>query len=234
MKALLALVRWDLVTQYRHGFWIAGLVVTLTWVALLRPLSREYREIWLPCLLYVDVGSIGVGFVAGLLFFERHQGVLDAIVVTPVPTSAWLISKVLSLTLLTTVVASGLVLLTAAQAASWPRLLLSSAVVAALYTLIGFLLAVRCESLSGFLASLGVIGLPLGLPLLDYFRIWSHPLLWLNPGQPALVLITRSFRPGDGTAFAGAAVLAGLWLALTFWLGLRAFHRKVSWRRGAA
>jgi hypothetical protein len=32
-------------------------------------------------------------FVAGVLFFERRQGVLDALVVTPVRTAAWLASK---------------------------------------------------------------------------------------------------------------------------------------------
>lgn len=234
MKALLALLRWDLVMQYRHGFWIAGLAVTLTWVAFLHPLSPEYREIWLPCLLYVDIGGIGTGFVAGVLFFERRQGVLDALVVTPLRTWAWLLSKVLSLTLLATVVACVLVLLTAGAAASWLRLVPSFALVAALYTVLGFLLAARCSSVSGFLAALGAVGLPVGLPLLDYFHIWSHPVLWLNPAQPAAALIWRSFQPSPGPESGVAVALTVFWLAVAFRLGVRAFHRQVSWRRGAA
>jgi hypothetical protein len=234
MRTLLALLRWDLAMQYRYGFWAAGLFVTATWVALLRPLSPEYREIWLPCLLYLDVGALGLMFVAGVLFFERRQGVLDALVVTPMPTSAWLASKVLSLTLLATVAAGVLVLLTAGAGADWGRLIPSFALVAAMYTLLGFLLAARFGSVSSFLVALSLVGVVLVLPLLDYFGVWRHPLLWLNPAQPTLVLIARSVRPGSGAELAAAAVLTGLWLALAFWLGVRAFHRRVSWRRGAA
>lgn len=233
MKGLGALLRWDLVMQYRYGFWIAGLFVTAMWVALLRPLPPEYREIWLPCLLYLDIGALGFMFVAGALFFERRQGVLDALVVTPMSTSAWLASKVLSLTLLATVVAGLLVLLTAGGEADWGRLLPSFALVAALYTLLGFLLAARFASVSSFLVAFSLLGVVLALPLLDYFGISRHPLLWLNPAQPTLVLITRSFRPGSGAELAAAIVLTVFWLALAFWLGVRAFHRRVSWRRGA-
>jgi fluoroquinolone transport system permease protein len=234
VRNLLALLRWDLVMQYRYGFWVAGLVVTVMWVALLRPLSPEYREIWLPCLLYLDIGALGLMFVAGVLFFERRQGVLDALVVTPLRTSAWLASKVLTLTLLATVMATVLVILAAGGDVAWPRLVLSFVLVAALYTLLGFLLAARFDGVSSFLVAFSLVGVPFALPLLDYFDIWRHPLLWLNPAQPAAVLIWRSFQPGPGPELAAALALTGFWLALAFRLGVRAFHRRVSWRRGAA
>lgn len=234
MRELLALLRWDLVMQYRYGFWIAGLVVTVMWWMLLGPLPPEYREVWLPCLLYLDIGALGLMFVAGVLFFERRQGVLDALVVTPVRTWAWLASKVLTLTLLSTVMAVVLVLLTAGGDVAWPRLVPSFALVAGLYTLLGFLLAARFGSVSSFLVAFSLVGVPFALPLLDYFAVWRHPLLWLNPAQPTAVLIWRSFRPGAGLEFAVAVVLTTFWLALAFRLGVRAFHRRVSWRRGAA
>jgi fluoroquinolone transport system permease protein len=234
MRDLLALLRWDLRMQYRYGFWTAGLVVTLMWVVLLRPLSPGYREIWLPCLLYLDIGALGLMFVAGVLFFERRQGVLDALVVTPLRTSAWLASKVLSLTFLATAAACVLVLLTAGVDVAWPRLVPSFALVAALYTLLGFLLAARFGSVSSFLVAFSLVGVPFALPLLDYFDIWRHPVLWVNPAQPTAVLIWRSFRPGIGLEFATAVALTGFWLALAFRLSVRAFHRQVGWRRGAA
>lgn len=233
MKGLLALLRWDLLMQYRYGFWIAGLAVTLTWVAFLRPLSPEYLQIWLPCLLYVDIGTIGLMFVAGVLFFERGQGVIDALVVTPMSTSAWLASKLLSLTLLTTIVACVLVLLTVGADAAWLWLVPCFALVAALYTVLGFLLAARFGSVSSFLVAFSVIGVVFALPLLDYFDIWRHPILWLNPAHPTLVLIRQPFRPASSAELGAAIVLTGLWLALGFRMSLRAFHRRVSWRRGA-
>jgi fluoroquinolone transport system permease protein len=127
-----------------------------------------------------------------------------------------------------------LVILTAGGDVAWARLVPSFALVAALFTLLGFLLAARFGSVSSFLVAFSLVGVPFALPLLDYFDVWRHPVLWLNPAQPAAVLIWRSFRPGFGAESAAAVVLTGFWLALAFRLGVRAFHRRVSWRRGAA
>lgn len=234
MKAFLALLRWDLAMQYRYGFWIAGVGVTVMWTAVLRPLSPEYLEIWLPCVLYFDIGVIGLMFIAGMLFFEKRQGAIDALVVTPMRTSVWLTSKLLSLVLLATVVAGTLVLLTVGLHANWLRLVPSFALTAALFTLVGFLVAARFGSVSSFLAFFGLLGVPLGLPVFDYFGIWSHWVLWLNPAHPTLVLFRQAFRPGSGPELAAAALLTLFWTALAFQLSVRAFHRQVTWRRGAA
>ena len=234
MSGFRALLVWDLRMQYRYGFWVAGAGVTLTWVVLLRLLPPGYLEIWLPCLLYLDIGSIGLMFVAGVLFFERRQGVIDALVVTPVGTSAWLASKVLSLTLLSVAVACALVLLTAGTGVSWLRLVPCFALAAALYTLCGFLAAAHLSNISSFLVATAVAGLPLCLPLLDYFDIWSHPLLWSNPAHPTLVLIRESLSPRSALELAAALLLTGAWIGVAFRLAVRAFHRRVSWRLGAA
>jgi len=234
VKALLTLLRWDVVMQVRYGFWVSGLAITVTWILILRTLSPAYLEIWLPCVLYFDIAIIGLMFIAGVLFFEKRQGVIDALVVTPVPTADWLASKVLSLTLLTTTVAGVLVLGTAGLRVDWLRLVPSFALVSALFTVAGFLLASRFESVGGFLAAFGLLGLPLALPVLDYFEIWAHPLLWLNPAHPGLTLIRHSFRPESPLELGAGLLLSVFWIVLGFRLGLKAFHRRVSWRRGAA
>ena len=228
------LLRWDVVMQVRYGFWVAGVGVTLMWALVLRTLTPEYLAIWLPIVLYFDIGVIGLMFVPGVLFFERRQGVIDALVVTPVRTADWLGSKVLSLTLLATVVAVALVLFTAGPRADWPRLIPCFALVAALYTLFGFHLAARFQSVSGFLAAFGLVGLPLALPILNYFEIGDHPLMWLNPAYPTMILIRQAFQPGSPPELAAALLLTVFWIAFAFASGVRAFHRQVSWRRGAA
>ena len=81
---------------------------------------------------------IGLMFISGVLFFEKRQGVIDALVVTPVRTADWLASKVLSLTVLATVVAVVLALLTTGPRADWLRLVPCFAIAATLFTLLGF------------------------------------------------------------------------------------------------
>ena len=234
MSGFVHLLRWDLVTQVRYGFWLAGLGVALVWALILQPLPPDYLRIWLPIVLYFDIGVIGLMFVPGVLFFERRQGVLDALVVTPIRTSDWLGSKVLSLSFLATVVAAALVLVTVGPGADWPRLVPCFALVAALYTLFGFHVAARFQSISGFLAAFGLVGLPLALPILQAFGIGNHPLMWVNPAYPTMVLVRQAFEPGSLPELTGALLLTALWIGVAFGSGVDAFHRRVSWRRGAA
>jgi len=49
-----------------------------------------------------------------------------------------------------------------------------------------------------------------------------------------MVLIRQAFRPGGGLELAAAALLTVFWIAVTFRSGVRAFHHRISWRRGAA
>ncbi len=235
MKTLLSLFSWDCRMQYRYGFWLAGLVVTVVWAALLYPLPADLQRTWLPCVLYFDVATMGMMFVAGLLFFERKQGVIDALVATPLPTPTWLLSKLLSLTLLATVVACALVLLTIGWRAAWLRLVPAFALSAALFTLLGFLAAARYGNVTGFLTFFAIVGLPLALPVAYYFGVLRHPLLWLNPAQPTVVLIRQAFRPGAASPAElwASVLLAAGWTLLGLWLSARHFHRHVSWRRGA-
>jgi hypothetical protein len=48
------------------------------------------------------------------------------------------------------------------------------------------------------------------------------------------VLIRQAFRPGSGLELGAAVLAACLWIAVGFQLSVRAFHRQVSYRRGAA
>ena len=75
MSRLLILLRWDLVMQYRYGFWLAAAGVTALWVAGLQPLSPEYLEIWLPCVLYFDIGVIGLMFMPECSCFSTETSV---------------------------------------------------------------------------------------------------------------------------------------------------------------
>lgn len=233
MSTFLQLLRWDLTMQYRYGFWAAGIGVTAMWVVALSALSPEHLKIWLPVVLYFDIGVIGLMFIAGLLFFERRQGVIDALVVSPLRTPTWLLSKLVGLVTLATVVACALVLLTVGPGADWLRLVPSFALAAALFTLLGFLVATRFGSISSFFAALGLLGVPLGLPIFEYFGVLTHPLMWLNPAQPSLVLVRLAFRKASAGEAVAATFLTLLWIGVAFTLSVQAFHRRVSWRRGA-
>ena len=220
--------------QVRYGFWAAGTVVTVVWAGLFWPLSTEALDVWLPFVLYSDIAVIGMMFVAGGLFFDRRQGVIEALAVTPVPTSVWLLSKLITLTVFGTAVASTIVVLLSGFGVAWGRLLLAFGLSSCLFTMIGFLVAARFGTVSSFLVFFGLISIPTALPVLDYFGIWSHPAVWLLPFQPALVALREAFHPADAAAFGLALGLLVVWIGVGFPLCVATFHRHVSGRQGVA
>jgi fluoroquinolone transport system permease protein len=220
--------------QLRYGFLAAGVVVTLVWAALLWPLSRDLVDLWLPVVLYNDVLTIGLLFISGVVFFDRRQGMIDALAVSPMSTRAWLLSKVVSLTLLVTAVASGLVVLLCGWRLAWGRLLPALVLSSALFVLIGFLGAARLKTISGFLTFFILVSLPSSLPPLAYFDVWNHPVIWLLPFQPALVAIRHGFRPGDPAELAGALAALVVWISVFYRFAIATFHRHLASRPGVA
>jgi len=233
VRLLLTALRWDLVMQYRYGFWVAGLVVTLAWSVIFWPLSRAYLDLWLPVVLFADIAVVGLMFIAGVLFFERGQGAIDALVVTPMPTALWLLSKVISLTFLATAVASGLVVLLYGWRVPWGALLIAISLSAALNTLVGFLVAAKFNSVSNFLAFFGLVSIPISLPVLSYFGIFDHALFWIIPQQSSIVLLDQAFRSERTASFYVAIGVILIWIVIGFRLSVLVFHRYVGSRRGA-
>lgn len=184
-----------------------------------------------PLVLYGDIAVIGLMFVAGLLFVERRQGVLEALAVTPTTARAWILSKVVSLTLVATTVASALTAVLLGVGAPWLRLLPSFVLVSSLFTLIGFLFAARFRSISSYLVACALGGLPTLPPVLAHLGIGRHTLHWINPFHAALVAFAESFVPSDtGTRWVVALAALASWNVLGLHLAERAFERWVAHR----
>ena len=55
-------------------------------------------------MLFIDVSIFGFFFMGGMLYLEKDDGVLEALVATPLRTNDYLLTKIISLTLLSIVV----------------------------------------------------------------------------------------------------------------------------------
>ena len=114
----------DFKLQYRHGFYLAYVFVTVFYALFLRALPHGIRQLLLPVFIFNDPALAGLFFVGGMVLLEKGDGVFNALSVTPVSTSVYLLSKVLALTALS--VASSLAVAAAAGglALNWPLLAL--------------------------------------------------------------------------------------------------------------
>ena len=86
MSRWLAAMAWDFRLQWRYGFFLVGAIVAATAVGVLLPfpVAAETYSFWLPVFVLGNLTVTTFYFVAGLVMFEKGEGTLEALVVTPI------------------------------------------------------------------------------------------------------------------------------------------------------
>ena len=198
MNRLGSTLRWEFVLQFRQGFFYAALFVIAMWSITLSQLPTVAAGWLLPFVLFIDVSIFGFFFMGGMLYLEKDDGVLEALVATPLRTNDYLLTKVISLTLLSIVVSAAIMaiatFLIGGLPVNWLMLLLGVTLNSWFLTMAGFILAVRFDSISDYILASVLFMIPFQIPLLDFFGVWENPLIYLIPTQPTMLLIEASLR----------------------------------------
>lgn len=231
INRLVSTLRWEFMLQFRQGLIYAALFVTAIWSILLSQLPSVAAGWLLPFVLFVDVSIFGFFFMAGMLYLEKDDGVLEALVTTPLRTRDYLLAKIISLTLLSVAVSAVIVAIATfvvgALPVNWLMLVLGVALNSWFLTMAGFVLAVRFDSISDFILAALVVFIPFQIPLLDFFGIWESPLVYLVPTQPTMLLIEAALRPIPVWQVLYALGYLAVAIPLVMWWAGRAFERFV-------
>lgn len=178
--------------QFRHGFYIAYLLITVIYIAILRTLPMDVRTYILPLILFSDQGVVGFFFISGLFFLERDQNTLENLFVTPYSIRAYIINKVAALSLISYF--SGLVIAIFTIGKDFSFVLFTTALIltSIFFTLLGFILVVRTKNLNYYMIFSGLFLLVFFLPLLGYLEIYDNITFTIIPTQAAIHLISSS------------------------------------------
>lgn len=200
--------------QFRHGFIYAGLFVAAFWIGLLSLVPADALRFAIPAFLFLNANVTTFFFVAGLVLYEKREGVLEALVVTPLQKHEYLSAKVASLTLLAGVESLAIVALGWGGALRLAPVLLGVVTIGAMNTLFGFVMVSRYDSINEFLLPAGLVSTLLQIPVLASVGLWDTPFFYLWPTRGPLLLLQAGFEPmglGD-TIFALAST--ALWIAI--------------------
>jgi len=225
MKRILTTIRWDATLQARNGFYAATAAVTAFWaLVLLQAQDFDWSRL-LPSML---VGNLLIGtfyFIGALVLLERGEDTLRGLVVTPLRVGEYLLSKVLTLSALALAETAVLAFLTTGAGINWGLLLAGSAMSAAIYCLVGFIIVVRYSSINAYLLPSSLyIGL-LWLPLIASLFQWRPWPFYLHPMTTPLALVEAALERGPWWYAPYGLLYGGLWVALlSVWSG-RAFRR---------
>ncbi len=196
MSRVSASIRTDFQVQVRNNLYATGIIVSAILAVAMAYLARpDQMPVVAAATLILIAGGSTLLYVGAMIIFEKDEGTVRALTVSPVRSWEYLGSKVVTLTLIATVetviIIGGamLILGSGASVPNIPLLILATWAMGALYTLIGVVLVVRFRSITDFLVPLSFIATLLQVPFFYFLGIFSHPALLAIPtGAPAMIL----------------------------------------------
>ena len=199
MKRFLQTFGTDVRVQLRNNLYTIGIVVASICALLMAKVFEPSQLVYgVPTMLLLVAGGTTLLYVAGMILFEKDEGTLSALVVSPLKPSEYLWSKILSLTLLMTI--ESVVMMGGAMAllkfsggeVAFEELVMALPGIVLLgvfHTLVGIVMIVRYDTITSFLVPMIFVAIFLQLPALYFLGVLESPLLLLIPtGAPTMIV----------------------------------------------
>jgi fluoroquinolone transport system permease protein len=219
---LLSLLKWDLLLLHRNRLILLSVVVAGLYVGifyLLKPLGN--LDTVLIVLLFNDPVVTGFIFAGVIFLMEKNQHTLQAVRVSPLSLSFFILSKTLSLSLISLITAV-LMTLAAKGVAFLSFHLLSGVFLSAfLFTLCGFFFASYSRTFNHFLLyTIGFL-IVMGIPFLSLFDWGWTGFYLLFPSYAAIVLLKASVEQISSWYLLYGYGYLSLWVMGSWFLTLR-------------
>ncbi len=213
----------DMRYQFKYGFYFLYLVISAFYIAVLLLLPPGIRQLGTALIIWSDPAALGFFFIGGIVLLEKGEGLHSYLSILPVTTGEYLWSKVLSLSVISTL--TGLVIAAVGLGGEVAYLFLVPGLLAgsALFTFFGLAVGSVARSVNHYMA----LGVPVGIVLMgpSFLPVLgvSHPLLEVLPAT--LLLRALYVSAGLAVPYSEPLALAGLllWLVPSYWLARRSF-----------
>jgi fluoroquinolone transport system permease protein len=232
MTRLLATMKTDLMVQFRNRLYAIGVFVgAIIAVGLSQLASPEQLFVIVPVLMLIAVGGTTMLYIAALIIFERDEGTMNALIASPLRTSEYLWSKIITLTALSALesivmIGGATLIMTWSHPVSWPNipiLLVGIIGIGVMYTLFGIILVVRYDKITDFLMPMAFFAVVLQLPFLHFLGLVVHPVFLVIPTSAPTMLMQGAYvslAPWQWIYAAGYSavliVLLGAWASRAF------------------
>lgn len=199
MSNLKNMLKWEFLLLYRYKIiHISILSVFLYFLTTQAVESLKGQTQVHSVLLFFDPALIGIMFVGALVLFEKSENVLQALVITPMKTDDYLLSKIISLTTLSVISAAIFMSLMAifnGTSFNVFYLVVGIILTSVMLILLGFILVSRVNNINGYLLGMGLGFLILTFPpLLLLFGIFESPVFYIWPTQASFILFDGVFN----------------------------------------
>lgn len=168
----------DIHFQWKYGFYFIYFILTVLYVCGIAALTGHWKTDIASIMIYSDPAAMGLFFMGAIVLLEKSQKVLNAMVVSPVKVSEYILSKTVALIAISTVIAMILGLVSGSN--QLLSIAVGTALTSAIFTMLGIIAATKISNLNQFLIVImpieivcfvpPIVGLFVKLP--DIFRFF--------------------------------------------------------------
>ena len=172
------LIRGDIHFQWKYCFYFIYFILTLLYVCAIAALPEHWKNNIAAIMIYSGPAAMGLFFMGAIVLLEKSQKVLNAMVVSPVKVSEYILSKTVALIAISTIIAMILGLVSGSN--HLLGIAVGTALTSAIFTMLGIIAATRISNLNQFLIVImpieivcfvpPIVGLFVKLP--DIFRFF--------------------------------------------------------------
>lgn len=227
MNRMSSIISLDGILQKRYGFYHAGAFITIVWILILKALPVSWLQTAIPFVIFMDLGVVGFYFLAGQVIFDKMEKTLQVLVVSPINFREYLLSKLLTLTLLAWIISMIVALVTAGL--SFNILVFSLGVILTSFLVlsVGMFAVIPYNSISAFILPSQLYLIPVVLPLADFIGWVQSPLFYLFPTHASLVLLKGAFFGIASWKLLYAVIYQLVWIFLLFKISDKRFIKYV-------
>lgn len=211
------LLKGDIQFQIKYGFYFLYIILSILYLCIILALPDSYKKNVATILIFSDPAAMGLFFMGAIILLEKSQRVLNSLAVSPVTPREYILSKVLSLALISTIV--GGVLITVSNSKNIVISLLGVFLASVMFSLLGLIVATKIESINQFLVLTVPVELLFFVPPIVYLFGFQHSLMLFHPGVVLLKMIS-----GDNTNILVFVVMILIWIAVLYIIA----HRLIS------
>jgi fluoroquinolone transport system permease protein len=183
----------DMHFQMKQGFYLVYVIITIMYLLILSFLPKDVLSLALPLVIFSDPSVLGLFFIGGIIMLEKVQGVLMVVVVSPLRTMEYILSKVLSLTIISVLAACVITVFSYHGNVNWLLLLVSTVLSSSLFTLCGIMINAGCQTVNQYLLKTIPYMLLFVLPCFSLIEFPYSYLFTFVPSVAALRLMVGAY-----------------------------------------
>lgn len=217
----------DMCFQFKQGFYLVYVLITIIYLIILSFFSEDILSIGLPLVVFSDPSVLGLFFIGGIIMLEKMQGILSVLVISPLRTVEYILSKLISLAFVSVLAAFSITVFSHYGSANYLLVFLATVLTSGIFTLCGIMITAGCNTVNQYMIKTVPYMLLFVFPCFSLIGFPYSELFTLIPSVAALRLMLGAYTGMPAYQAVGLIVyLVGINYLFLRW-AIRVFENKI-------